>query len=115
LVSYRVSGDLVKELRRRGFDTVVVSGEGNRRAELLALLAGPARRVEVRDDGAAHVFWFAPYKPLALLATFLASVMEKVTLTALVGLVWGGIVLEGCVWRSRRRLEAGRAVARGKT
>ena len=79
-VSYRVSAAAAKTLRAKRLDTVVVAGEGNRRAELLALLAGPARRVEVRGDGAAHVFWLAPYKPVVLAAVFAAGLLEKLAL-----------------------------------
>jgi GT2 family glycosyltransferase/glycosyltransferase involved in cell wall biosynthesis len=103
MVSYRVSRAAIGRVRQGRFDTVVVAGEGNRRAELLALLAGPVRRVEVRDDGAAHVFSFAAYKPLVVLAIAIASLLEKITLTALVGLVWGSIQMEGRLWRFRQR------------
>lgn len=108
LVSYRLSGRTVKQLRSKRFDTIVVAGEGNRRAELLALLAGPARRIEVRDDGAAHLFWFAWYKPIMLLPGLAAGLIEKAVLTALVALVWGSISLEGAVWDLRRRLAPSR-------
>jgi len=109
---YHIGSNLVRLLRERGFDTVVVAGEGARRAELLALLSGADRHVEVRDDGAAHVFSFAPYKPLLLLAKLAGQVMEKATLTVLVGLVWAGISVEGWVWSLRQR-RAARAPAEG--
>ena len=100
---YRVSRGLVRELRRGDFDTVVVAGEGSRRAELAALLAGAERRVGVRDDGAAHVFRFAIYKPLALAPMLVVSVLEKAVLSLLVGLVWGSLAAEGWLWNLRPR------------
>jgi glycosyltransferase involved in cell wall biosynthesis len=100
---YRVSRGLVGELRRRDFDTVVVAGEGSRRAELAALLSGAERRVEVRDDGAAHVFWFAVYKPLALAPMLVVSALEKAVMSLLVGLVWGSLAMEGRLWKLRPR------------
>ena len=103
---YRVSGDLLRTLRGRRFDTTVVVGEGGRRAELLALLTRAERLVEVRGDGAAHVFWFAPYKPVALLARLAAGLAEKITLSALLGLVWGSISAEGWIWNLRQRRAA---------
>ena len=99
LVSYRITKALMRALHQGEFDTVVVAGEGNRRAELVAVLAGLMRRVEVRDDGAAHTFWVAPYKPVLLLLMLLAGEVEKVTLTALLGLVWAALWAEGRLWR----------------
>jgi len=101
-VSYQVSSATLRAVRARRFDTIVIAGEGNRRAELLALLAGPARRVEVRDDGAAHIFWFAPYKPLMMLPVMVADLLGKITLTALIGLIWGSISAEGGLYRLLR-------------
>jgi len=106
---YRIRGDLARTLRERRFDTAVVAGEGARRAELLALLSGAARRVGVRGDGASHVFWFSPYKPLLLIGKALARLVEKLTLTVVVGLVWTGISLEGHLWDLRRRWSAAQA------
>lgn len=103
-VSYRITADLIRMLHRGDFDTVVVAGEGNHRAEALALLAGLMRRVEVRDDGAAHTFGLAPHKPLLLLALLTADALQKLTLSALLGLVWGGLHLEGQIWDFRQRL-----------
>jgi glycosyltransferase involved in cell wall biosynthesis len=100
---YRIRSQLIGRLRERRFDTAIVAGEGNRRAELLALLSGADRRVEVRDDGAAHTFRLSPLKPVALGAKLLVSLVEKVTLTVLVALVWGSITVEGWIWRARRR------------
>lgn len=100
---YHVTRGLVTALRERRFDTVIIAGEGNRRAELLALLSGADRRVEIRDDGAAHILRVAPYKPLLLIFEGIAGALEKLTLTALVALVWGGITAEGWVWGLRRR------------
>ena len=100
---YRLAAGLVKALRERRFDTMLVAGEGNRRAELLALLSGADRRVELRDDGAAHVFWFALHKPVLLVFQGIVSLLEKLTLTGLVALVWGSITAEGWVWALRRR------------
>jgi GT2 family glycosyltransferase/glycosyltransferase involved in cell wall biosynthesis len=100
---YTVSKQTVDRIRETRFDAVIVAGEGNRRAELLALLARAGRRIEVRDDGAAHVLRFAPYKPLMLLAQALLSALEKLTLTALVGIVWGSITAEGWVWGVRQK------------
>ena len=85
---------------------MVVAGEGSRRAELVALLAGAERRVEVRDDGAAHVFWVAIYKPLFALPMLAASLLEKLTMSALVGVVWGSLAVEGRLWGLRRRRAA---------
>ena len=103
---YCIGSGLVHKLRERRFDTVVVAGEGARRAELLALLSAADRRVGVRDDGAAHVFSFAPYKPVLLAAKLAGRAIEKVTLTLLLGLVWAAISLEGWVWRVRQRRAA---------
>jgi len=101
---YRITGRLVNSLRERRFDTAMIAGEGSRRAELLALLSGAERRVEVRDDGAGHVFWFAPHKPLALVVQLAVGIVERATLTLLLGLVWGSITAEGWLWNLRRRL-----------
>ncbi len=101
LVSYQISRQLLRTLHRGEYDTVVVAGEGNRRAELVAVLAGIMRRVEVRDDGAAHTFGVAPHKPLILLLMLLLSAVEKVTLTALIALVWSALWVEGRFWRLR--------------
>jgi len=106
---YALSKRTADRLRETWFDIVFVAGEGNRRAEALALLAHARRRVEVRDDGAAHEFWFAPYKPLVLLARAALWGVEKLTLTILVGIVWGSITVEGWVWNLRTRLAAARA------
>ncbi len=100
---YTVSKRSVGKIRETRFDAVFVAGEGNRRAELLSLLARAARRIEVRDDGAAHSFWFAPYKPLIIFAQALLSLVEKATLTALVGIVWGSITAEDWFWKPRQR------------
>lgn len=105
-VSYQIARKTIAALRQMRFDTIVVAGEGSARAELLALLAGHARRVEVRGDGAAHVLWLAPYKPLLLLVQLAIGVMEKTALTALVGLIWGSLRGEGLVWRLRQRVAA---------
>jgi hypothetical protein len=105
---YSLSKRTVDRIRETRFDVVFVAGEGNRRAEALALLAQARRRVEVRDDGAAHEFWFAPYKPLLLLARAVAWAVEKLSLTVLVGIVWGSITAEGWVWSVRARLAAAR-------
>jgi hypothetical protein len=105
---YRITRGIVGELQRRGFDTVIVAGEGNRRAELLALLSGAGRKVELREDGAAHVFWAAPYKPLVLAVQLAVGVVEKLTLSFVLGIVWGSLALEGCVSKLlRRRAAAG--------
>ncbi len=100
---YRITGSLLGELRHHRFDTVVVAGEGNRRAELVALLSGAGRRVGLREDGAAHVFWVALYKPLLLVFQLLLGLVEKLTLTAVLGVVWGCLALEGWVWKLGRR------------
>lgn len=100
---YRITKRLLGNLRHHRFDTVVVAGEGNRRAELVALLSGAGRRVGLREDGAAHVFWIAPYKPLLLLFQLLLGLIEKLTLTALLGLVWSCLALEGWVWKLNKR------------
>lgn len=99
---YRVTGALVNALRERRFDTAVVAGEGNRRAEAVALLCGARRRVEIRADGAAHEFGFAWYKPAVALARGAADVLEKAALTALIGLVYAAITAESWVWAVRR-------------
>ncbi len=101
---YRVTSGLVNALRERTFDTAIVAGQGNRRAELLALLCGADRRVGLRHDGAAHVFWIAPYKPLFAVVGIVLGAVEKLLLTALVGLVWGSVAAEGALWNLRRRL-----------
>ncbi len=103
-MGYRVTGELIRDLRVRHFDSVFVAGEGNRRAELMAVLAGGGRRVEVRDDGAAHVFAVALYKPIVMLLGALLWALESVALTALVGIVWGSIAVEGLVWRVQRAM-----------
>jgi hypothetical protein len=108
---YSIGSGPVRLLRNRRFDTVIVAGEGNQRAELIALLSGADRRVEVREDGAAHVFWFAGYKPISLAATLVAGALDRITLSALVGLVWGSIAVEGRLWRLRRALAGRRATA----
>ena len=105
-VSYQITRKTIAALRQMRFDSIVVAGEGSARAELLALLAGHARRVEVREDGAAHVLWLAPYKPLLLLVQLAVGVVEKTALTALVGLIWGSLRGEGLVWRLRQRMAA---------
>ena len=96
---YRVTAALVHDLRARHFDTVFVAGEGNRRAELIAVLATGGRRVEARDDGAAHVFSIALHKPLLLLGGLLLHALEAIAITALIALVWGSLAAEGLVWR----------------
>ncbi|MFB3882102.1 MAG: glycosyltransferase [Armatimonadota bacterium] len=98
--------DAVRETR---FDSVVVAGEGNRRAEALALFARARRRIEVREDGAAHAFRLAPEKPLVLIAQAALWGLERLGLTALVGLVWGSLTAEGWVWAARTRLAAARS------
>jgi GT2 family glycosyltransferase/glycosyltransferase involved in cell wall biosynthesis len=103
---YRVHTGLIGLLRERRFDTVVVAGEGNRRAELLALVSGADRRVEVREDGAAHTFRFFLLKPVGLGVKLLVSMVEMATLSALVALAWGSVAAEGCVWAVRRRWAA---------
>jgi len=108
---YALSKWTADRLRETWFDIVFVAGEGNRRAEALALLTHARRRVGIRDDGAAHEFWFAPYKPLLLLARAVLWAVEKLTLTALVGIVWGSITVEGWIWNLRTRLAAARARA----
>jgi len=95
---YHLSWTLVRQLRERRFDTVIVAGEGNRRAEFLALLTGADRRVEIRDDGAAHTFGLAAYKPFALLLQGLTGSLERLTLTGLVALAWTAITFEGLLW-----------------
>jgi len=105
---YAISKHTIGRFRESWFDLVLVAGEGNRRAETLALLARTRRRVEVRDDGAAHEFWFAPYKPLLLLARAVLWVGEKLTLTVVLGLVWGSITMEGWAWRVRQRAKGKR-------
>jgi len=108
---YRVNPSFVNAIRERRFDTVIVAGEGNRRAEFLALLSGADRRVEVRHDGAAHIFSFALYKPVLLGFQFIFRALEKLTLTALVALVWGSITVEGWAWALRHRFTGARETA----
>jgi hypothetical protein len=98
---YSLGAASALSLRARKYDLAVVAGEGNRRAELLALLSGARRKLEVRGDGAAHALWFAPYKPLLLLVTGTLLLLEKVGLTLLLGLVWLGLAGEGLLWRVR--------------
>ena len=111
VVSYQVNRSIISELRQRRFDTIVVAGEGSRRAELLALLAGRSRRVEVRENGLAQVFWFALYQPVLLLVQLIVALVEKTALTVLIALVWGGLQAEGLVWALRPIL-GGSTVAR---
>ncbi len=99
---FRVSRALAEELRRKQFDTAVVAGEGSQRAELAALLSGAERRVAVRGDGAAHVFWFAAYKPLWLVPIVAVRLVEKVVMSAAVAVVWGGLAAEDRLWGMRR-------------
>ena len=103
-VGYRVTAALVHDLRARHFDTVFVAGEGNRRAELIAVLATGGRRVEVRDDGAAHVFSVALHKPLLLLGGLLLGALKAILVTALIALVWGSLEAEGLVWRVKQAM-----------
>ena len=103
-MGYRVTGELIRDLRARHFDSVFVAGEGNRRAELVAVLTSRGRRVEVRDDGAAHVFTVALYKPAVTLVGALLWGLESVALTALAGIVWGSIEVEGLVWRVQQAM-----------
>jgi hypothetical protein len=105
---YALSKGTAGRLRETWFDIVFVAGEGNRRAEALALLARAGRRVEIRDDGAAHEFWLAPYKPLLLAGRALLWAVEKLTLTALVGIVWGSVAAEGWVWKAREKAKGKR-------
>jgi hypothetical protein len=100
---YSISKKAIGRIRETRFDAVIVAGEGNRRAEVIALFARAARRVEVRDDGAAHVFRFASYKPLMLLAQAALAGVEKLALTALVGIVWGSVTVEGWAWGIRQK------------
>ncbi len=104
---YRLSKASVDRIRETRFDIVFVAGEGNRRAEALALLARARRRIEVRDDGAAHEFRFAPHKPLLLLARAVAWAVEKLGLTVLLGIVWGSITAEGWIWAVRQKRRTG--------
>ncbi len=107
----RITRELLHAIHQGEYDTVVVAGEGNRRAELLAMLAGLMRRVEVREDGAAHTFAFAPHKPLFLLARGLLGIVEKLVLTGLTGLVWTALRVEEKVWQVKMLR---RGVARGE-
>ncbi len=105
LVSYRITRDVIRDLRSRGFDTIIVAGEGNRRAELLAsLLTG--RKVEVRPDGAAHTFSLAPYKPLLSLIMGVVLLLRNLGLSALLGVVWGSLKIEGALWRWRHPVKS---------
>lgn len=90
-------------LRARRFEVAIVAGENNRRAELVALLSGARRKLEVREDGAAHAFGLSPVKPLLLLAMGGWLALQKLGLTALLGLVWGSLTVEGWSWRFRHR------------
>lgn len=105
-VSYRISAGLIRRLRAERFDTVLVAGEGNHRAELIALLLSPRRRTVIRQDGACHTLRFAVYKPLLLALRLLAGALEKLTVSGLLLLVRGAITAEGWVWQLRRRLGA---------
>jgi len=98
VVSYQVSRSIITDLRRKRFDTIVVAGDGSRRAELLALLAGPARRVVARDDGAARVFRFAPYQPVILVMSSVWAVVERASVTACLVLAWASLQFEGLLW-----------------
>lgn len=98
-----LSPSSLRALRAKRFDTAFVAGEGNRRAELIALLTA-RRRLEVRHDGAAHTFSLALYQPLLLLLSGLLRALESVALTALLALVWGSLALEGEVWGIRRAM-----------
>jgi hypothetical protein len=101
-VSYQVSRSILSELRRNRFDTIVLAGDYSRRAELLALLAGPARRVVVRDDGSAQVFAFALYKPLALVLLLVWGIVERATVGLWLTLTWAALQAEGVLWALRR-------------
>ena len=100
-VSYQVSRGILSELRRKRFDTIVLAGDYSRRAELLALLAGPARRVVIRDDGSAHVFCFALYKPAILVLLLAWGIVERATVSLWLALTWASLQVEGVVWALR--------------
>jgi GT2 family glycosyltransferase len=95
---YHLTLGLLRTLRARRSDAVFVAGEGGRRAELAAFLAG-GRKVEVRDDGAAHQFSFAPWRPFVALPLALARGVRSAALGLLVALVWGSVTVEG--WGQR--------------
>jgi hypothetical protein len=95
---YHLTLGLLRTLRAGRFDAVFVAGEGGRRAELAAFLAG-GRKVEVRDDGAAHQFSFAPWRPFVALPLALARGVRSAALGLLVALVWGSVTVEG--WGQR--------------
>jgi len=105
-VSYRIDASLIRRLRAKRFDTVLVAGEGNHRAELIALLLSARRRTVMRQDGACHTLRFAVYKPLLLVLRLLAGALERLTVSGLLLLVRGAITAEGWVWQLRRRLGA---------
>jgi len=107
VVSYQVNRSIASELRRRRFDTIVLAGDGSRRAEMLALLAGPARCVVVRDDGSAHVFGIALYRPAALVLLLTWGMVERVTVALWLTLTWATLQGEGAVWALRRLISPG--------
>ena len=102
-VSYRISPGLIRRLRGERFDTVLVAGEGNHRAELIALLLPARRRTVVSADGSCYTLRFAVYKPLLLAVRLLAGALEKLTVSGLLLLVRAAITAEGWVWQLRRR------------
>jgi GT2 family glycosyltransferase len=95
---YHLTLGLLRTLRARRFDAVFVAGEGGRRAEAAAFLAG-GRKVEVRDDGTAHQFSSAPWRPFVALPLALGRGVRSAALSLLVTLVWGCITVEG--WGQR--------------
>jgi GT2 family glycosyltransferase len=101
---YHLTLGLLRMLRARRFDAVFVAGEGGRRAEVAAFLAG-GRKVEVREDGAAHQFSFAPWRPFLALPLALARGVRSAALSLLVVLVWGCITVEG--WGQRAPVARG--------
>ena len=105
-VSYRIGAGLIRRLRAKRFDAVLVAGEGNHRAELIALLLSPRRRTVIGQDGACHTLRFAVYKPLLLALRLLAGALERLTVSGLLLLVRGAITAEGWVWAVRQRLGA---------
>jgi hypothetical protein len=107
VVSYQVNRGIVSELRRKGFDTVVLAGDSSRRAEMLALLAGPGRRVAVRDDGTAHEFRLALSRPAALALLLAWRIVERVAVALCLTLTWGALQAEGVVWALRRLILPG--------
>jgi hypothetical protein len=63
--------------------------------------------VVVRDDGSAHVFGIALYRPAALVLLLTWGMVERVTVALWLTLTWATLQGEGAVWALRRLISPG--------